>query len=469
MGLAIFTVVAILVIAYIILRQYAEPTQKQPKPRPQPSVSSKADTAFDFESPRLIQIIQESIEIINKTKNQGTAMRRFDDIKRTSQRLFEILPVGRSMKYEINGREITRAADLNIIDEEKAKWMKEHQGGKGDQGMKEMAISQWAKIFDRALEDGRVSPEEMLELQSLQDQLGLTDADTKDYWSKVDPDKMPTRELVSAEKAAKALETPPPEPWVLTACFGSSRSKIFPQVLSSVQIHPSFRQYKGPNNEDIYEVAFLPEDILNFEQLWSRIKEWKSTIIKIRGEMIDRNTISKWRVFYRDKLKEIKTNPLFCFGASPFTQNLFGCHRSMIRDGTGAMGVCWYHMGKFDPRGVFHVDREAITAKVRQEIYSYRICPSLDVEKVKRGLMLLPDTITPGKDEGWAIEKYYTGIPRLVPPVQYRVLTDSPFTVSSGEFKIDMRVVARITDYSSTVSPQFRFILDQEAKAQGKK
>jgi len=418
-----------------------------------------------------MQIIQESVQIINQTKNPDVAMRRFDDIKRTAQRLFDILPSAqKNLDFQLGGRVIKSIDDLYIIDEEKAKWIKKHQAiGSGGQTMKEMAISQWVKVFDKALKDGKVILEELLELQDLQDQLGLTDADTKDYWSRVDPDKMPARELVSAEKAAKSLETPPPAPWVLTACFGSSRSNIFPQVLSSVQIHPSFRQSKGPNNEVIYEVDFLPEDILNFEQLWTRIKDWKSTVTKIRGELIDRNTISKWLICYRDKLREIKTNPLFCFGASPFTYNLFGCHRSMIRDGAGAMGVCWYHMGKFDSSGSFHVDREVIAAKVRQEIYPYRICPALDVEKVKRGLMLLPDTITPGKDAGWTIENHYTGLPRVAPSVQYRVIGDSPFTVSSGQFKIDMRIVARITDYSSTVSPQFRFILDQEAYVQEKK
>lgn len=82
---------------------------------------------FDFESPRLFQIIQESIQIINQTKNPATAIRRFDDIKRTMGRLFDILPSGKTIDIEVNGRKVTAVKDLHIIDEEKEKWMEEHK------------------------------------------------------------------------------------------------------------------------------------------------------------------------------------------------------------------------------------------------------------------------------------------------------------------------------------------------------
>lgn len=462
MGVMLFIIVVAVVIYLYVAYRAASGKMKHPAPSQRQAIS-----AFDFESPRLIQIIQESIEIINKTKNPQTAARRFDNIKRNTERLFKILPPGRSINYEINGRKITTSADLHIIDEEKAKWFVEHNIALGkSETIKETALTQWGKVFNRALEDGKVTWEEMIELQSLQEQLGLTAEDTNSYWSKVNKDNLPAKSDVPAEKAKQCLDAPPQEPWLLIAAFGKSSSKVLPLVLSSIQSQPSFRMSKGPNEEDIYEVEFQPDDILNFEQLWNRIKDWKSTIIKIRGEIIDRNTISRWLICYRDKLKQKTTNPIFCFGASPFTFNIFGCHRTTIRDGIGSVGMSWYHIGKFDSLGVFYVDREAITMKVRQDIYSYRICPALDIEKIKRGLMLLPDTIDARKDIGWAVQDYYLGGKRLYPVMQYKSLYNDSFTVSAGQFNVDIGVSARMADYYSSVSPQFKFVLDLESKAQ---
>ena len=462
MGAFLFIVFCVGIIIYFLYSR-----GKTTKPHSSPSISDKAIYNFDLESPRLLQIIQESIQIINQTKNPQTAMRRYDDIKRNTQRLFEILPAGRKIDFEINGRKIISASDLYIIDEEKAKWIEEQkaEGAKSDI-LKSDILPQWVKVFNKAMEDGRITPEELIELHTLQEQLGLTEEDTKQYWSKVDKKNLPAIADVPAEKTKQLFNEPSVVQWALTASFGKSSSKLFAQVLSSIQIHPSFKQIKGPNNEDMYEITFRPDDILNFDQLWNRIKDWKSTIIKIKGEIIDRNTISKWLICYRDKLKTKNTNPVFCFGASPFTYNLFGCHRIMLRDGIGSFGMCWYHMGKFDHNAVFHVDREAITLRVKQDAYLFRICPALDIERIKRGLMLIPDQIDVRQDKGWAVEKHYTGIPRLVPIVRYQNLLQDSFNVSAGQYNINIGIAARMVDYYDSVSPQFKFVLDQESKNQ---
>lgn len=454
-------------ILWLILKSKEQPIAPKVNKQMTPTKPITSTAKFDFESPRLFQIIQESIQIINQTKNPATAIRRFDDIKRTISRLLDILPSGKTIDIDVNSRKITTTNDLYIIDEEKAKWMEEHKTvGAKDETSRSNVLSQWVKVFNKAMEDERITWEEMIELQTLQEQLGLTEDDTKPCWSKVEKAALPIRADVPAENTKQLFDAPPSAPWVLTVSFSKSSSKIFAQVLSSVQIHPSFKQTKGPNSEDIYEVAFEPDDILNFDQLWNRIKEWKSTVIKIRGDIVDRNTVSKWLICYRDKLKTKDTNPLFCFGASPFTYNLFGCHRIMLRDGIGSFGMCWYHMGKFDNSAVFHVDREAIAVRVKQDSYLYRICPALDIERIKRGLMLIPEQINVKRDKGWAIEQHYTGIPRIVPIVRYQNLSQDSFKVSAGQFNVDIGVTARMVDYYDSVSPQFKFVLDSESKKQ---
>lgn len=426
--------------------------------------TSKDSAAFDLEAPRLIQIIQESIQIITKTKNPKTAMGRYDTIKQMSKRLFEILPQGKKINYEINGRPIRDINDLYIIAEEKAKWLEEQKvGGAKEETLKAAALSQWVKVFNKAIEDGHISEEELMELEALEERLVLTNDDTIIYWQNANL-PVPVKNVPTPEDIKNILDIPKPAEWKLIVSFGKSSSQNFNQILSSIEIYPKYKYYKGPNEEDVHELTFDADDVLNFEQLWIRIKNWKSTIVKINDEIVDRNSISKWLICYRDKLKEKMTNPLFCFGASPYTFNLFGCHRIMLRDGIGAGGMCWYHMGKFDRKGIFHVDREAIATKIKQDIQTYKICPALDIEKIKRGLMLIPDTIDVRKDNGWTIEDYYTGIKRIVPIVHYKNLNEDSLKVSAGQFNVNIGVVVRMADYYSSISPQFKYILDVESK-----
>jgi hypothetical protein len=117
-----------------------------------PQISpNKAVVNFNFESPRLFEIIQESIQIINQTKKPGTAMRRFDDITRNIKRLFDILPPGNTIEIEINGRNIKSVGDLCIIDEEKAEWIEEHKtsGPVHDvlPSFHEAEFDKWVEIF----------------------------------------------------------------------------------------------------------------------------------------------------------------------------------------------------------------------------------------------------------------------------------------------------------------------------------
>ena len=139
-----------------------------------------------------------------------------------------------------------------------------------------------------------------------------------------------------------------------------------------------------------------------------------------------------------------------------------GCHRIKLRDGVGAMGMEWYHIGKFDYQGVFHVDKEAIAEIIKRDIYPYKICPALNIEKIKRGLSLIPDQINPQRDSGWNIEDHYTGIKRLVPVAYWKELSNDPHKISVGDFNIQMNVAVRTIDYYSSVSPQFKKVMELE-------
>ncbi|MEO5356190.1 MAG: hypothetical protein H7844_02700 [Nitrospirae bacterium YQR-1] len=329
---------------------------------------------------------------------------------------------------------------------------------------KEKNLYHWVKVFEKALEDKHISDDEFLELNELEKRLGLTNEDTKPYWAKVYFPVAETKPLPPAVISKSIVDFIPEIPeWRLTVSFGKSSSNNFAQVLSSIQIHPGYQLKKGQNNEEIHELNFRAEEILQFEQLWSRVKTWKSTVVNINNEIIDRKDLSKWLICYRDKLKEKDTNPLFCFGASPYTYNLFGCHRTMIRDGAGTMSMCWYDMGKFINNNVFQIDKEAIAAMIIKEIYPYRICPALRRDKIVRGYNIIPTTIDISQQKEWATYyDYGRRVKKLIPQVKYiqRKISE----VSSGNFSVSISAYMSIPDYEDSISPQFKQILYLESR-----
>lgn len=162
---------------------------------------------------------------------------------------------------------------------------------------------------------------------------------------------------------------------------------------------------------------------------------------------------------FRDKVKDKVTNPLFCYGASPFTFNIFGCHRTMLRDGVIASQKCWYHIGRFDKNGIFHVDKAAIKALLLKNVYQYKICPALAASNLKRGFELIPDTIDPTIDKNWEIQTDYNGVKYLMPTLQYKEYSGPTMTERVGDKYVTLTSSVAMIDYSASISPQFNELL----------
>jgi hypothetical protein len=235
-------------------------------------------------------------------------------------------------------------------------------------------------------------------------------------------------------------------------------------VLSSVSIHPKYRKYIGQNNEEINEVIFGPDEILIFNELWTRIKSWKSSVVQINNKIVNAKILNKMLLCYRDKLNYKDANPLFCYGASPFTFNLFGCHRTMLRDRVVASQKSWFHIGSFDSNGIFHVDKKAITAILLKNVSIYNICPALSLSNIKRGLDIIPDTINPQINKDWSVETDYNGKRFLVPTIQYNEQKMSSLSENVGGKSIQIEITIAMADYYNSVSPQFSKILNQLIK-----
>jgi len=176
-------------------------------------------------------------------------------------------------------------------------------------------------------------------------------------------------------------------------------------VLELTKNLKQFSEAQDANDAPLYEASFGSLDITDFDVIYQKVKTWAGTQVYVNDEVIPLSDVSKWLICYRDKIKFLKSQPLFCWGASSFTANIFGCHRTKIRDAGWSWNNCWFSLGELDNSGTFHVDKNRIVALITDNLKPYYICPSLNPTFLMAGLKIIPDTINPRSDTNW---EYWT-------------------------------------------------------------
>lgn len=189
--------------------------------------------------------------------------------------------------------------------------------------------------------------------------------------------------------------------WYVSVSFGDSSSKNFAKALMLAKSAPQFIESKDEFNNNIYQAIFSSssKEYLAFVSLYELVSSWKSTFVIINGEIMDRKIIGGLNYCYGDKIRS--GNPEFCYGASMFTENPFGCHRLQI----SAFNNPWWSFGRFDNKGVWWIDKDAISKRIAEYSVPYLSCPAFSNDKVLSGLNGLPDFINPKKDANWIATK----------------------------------------------------------------
>jgi hypothetical protein len=187
-----------------------------------------------------------------------------------------------------------------------------------------------------------------------------------------------------------------PEEWYVSISFGKSSSRNFPQAVALAKMAPQYIENDVEGNI-IYQAVYSskPSEYLQFIKLYELIKDWKSCFVVINGELVDRKIIGGINYCYGDKCRS--GNPNFCYGASYMTENPFGCHRIQI----SACNNPWWSFGRFDSKGIWHVDKEAMLKRIAEYSEPYRLCPVFSLQRVLDGLKKLPDTIDPATNRNW--------------------------------------------------------------------
>lgn len=195
--------------------------------------------------------------------------------------------------------------------------------------------------------------------------------------------------------------------WYVSISFGESTSKNYPQAVALAKTAPHYIE-NVIDGKIIHQAIFSdkPSEYLQFIKLYELVSNWKSCYVIINGVMVDRKIIGNLNYCYGDKCRSGKSD--FCYGASEYTSNPFGCHRAQMH----AYNDPWYSYGIMDTKGIFHVDKDAIKKELVSRLAPYKLCPALDMDVVLSNVDKLPNTINPKVDKDW---EYTTIIKNGIP------------------------------------------------------
>lgn len=199
----------------------------------------------------------------------------------------------------------------------------------------------------------------------------------------------------SNELVEKNISEDFPE-WYISISFGKSRSKNYAQAVALAKLAPKYLEHTIDGNllhQAIYSDKY--DEYLSFIKLYELINKWKSSFVAINGKLVDRKIISGINYCYGDKCRS--GNPDFCYGASQFTKNPFGCHRLQISQYNNP----WWSFGQFDTKGIWHLNKQEILERIKENSRPYHLCPSFSLEKVMNAFNNLPETINPNKGDNW--------------------------------------------------------------------
>ena len=208
--------------------------------------------------------------------------------------------------------------------------------------------------------------------------------------------------------------------WYISFSFGKSTSKQLNQAIALAKAAPLYFETVN-EGKVIYQAVYSskPQDYLDFIKLYELAKAWKSSFVIINGEIVDRKIVGKLNYCYGDFCRS--ANPEYCFGASPLTENPFGCHRLQISEYNNP----WYSFGELDEHNIWHVNKEEIRQRINLKESFTRYCPRYNHQSVFANLEVLPSTIDLNNNS----EFEFTGT-HLIHPLQIKV----SFSSDKNEF-----------------------------------
>ena len=177
--------------------------------------------------------------------------------------------------------------------------------------------------------------------------------------------------------------------WYISVSFSRSSSSNFSRAIYLAKNADYFLQTDF-SGQDIFQAFYRsnPTSYLNFIQLYELISNWKSTFVMINGQLVDRKLVSGLNYCYGDRCRSGRSD--FCFGASMFTKNPFGCHRLQI----SAFNNPWWSFSHLQ-NNMYYIHKNESANHIREYKTLYTLCPSYPGDDyINKVINDLPDKLT---------------------------------------------------------------------------
>jgi len=160
-----------------------------------------------------------------------------------------------------------------------------------------------------------------------------------------------------------------------------------------------------PNNGSLCRMQFYVEHLEDFDRFHEELRVKPSYKITVNNRALGEQSFSDWFQCYKQFLKA--NNPQYCYGASPFTFNFFGCHKLYVKDIAKQLEKCWFRYGTLDRESeLFLITKKYIAGQIQDHLKHCGFCPALTQKKLVLGMALIPRYINPEYDSRWRY--YYT-------------------------------------------------------------
>lgn len=172
--------------------------------------------------------------------------------------------------------------------------------------------------------------------------------------------------------------------WYIMVSFGKSSSSNYVKALALAK-HATIYQEQEDNGNITHSAVYgkSKKEYLDFIQLYETVSSWKSTFVICNGEIIDRKIVGQLNYCYGDKCRSGKVD--FCYGASMFTDNPFGCHRLQV----SRFNNPWWSFYR-NIKNEYILDKGAIIERVNSVAETYHYCPDFDLPNIMQVINDLP-------------------------------------------------------------------------------
>ncbi|MBD3307017.1 hypothetical protein GF339_11420, partial [candidate division KSB3 bacterium] len=201
--------------------------------------------------------------------------------------------------------------------------------------------------------------------------------------------------------------------WYVVTEFERTPSINFQRAVELANAHPGFTPLMDERNIMIYRNIYRPSDLLQFQEMYRLIKNWKGAKLYVKGDRVEFDMIGSGIQCYIQTVltgqDESRPLPEACdiFDAQELEECLgcLGCRRSHVSmawhpSDAGEIPV-WYAFGRLDQHRVYRLNKEELTGTAIGELLEYRYCPLLDLEQIRDLIRQLPEKIDPRKDQEW--------------------------------------------------------------------